>query len=197
MCRVDDSSAPHRLPVYRAGVKPMSFVGGDDGAWRVTEMRVLVGAPLAPIARLDMRTCLAAPGTGRWVLKGVAGHARYVERHERGPLDAASPPLGRSNATAAAFVAMRKSDAWWVLTQEERRAIFEARSHHIARSMKYLPAIARGLYHCRDLGEPFDFLAWFEFAPDHSALFEDLLGELRGTEEWRYVDGEVELRVSR
>src|SRR2546428_7160638 len=29
----------------------------------------------------------------------------------------------------------------------------------------YLPAIARRLYHCRDLGEPFDFLTWFEYAP--------------------------------
>ncbi len=31
--------------------------------------------------------------------------------------------------------------------------------------MRYLLAVARRLYHCRDLGEPFDFLTWFEYAP--------------------------------
>jgi hypothetical protein len=27
--------------------------------------------------------------------------------------------------------------------------------------MKYMAAVARRLYHARDLGEPFDFLTWF------------------------------------
>ncbi len=57
--------------------------------------------------------------------------------------------------------------------------------------------IARQLYHCRDLGEPFDFLTWFEYAPDHAALFEDLVGMLRATEEWSYVEREVDVRVKR
>ena len=64
---------------------------------------------------------------------------------------------------------------WWELTQEERRRIFEDKSRHIADSLKYLPAIARQLYHCRDLGEPFDFLTWFEFAPEHATEFEELV----------------------
>ena len=82
-------------------------------------------------------------------------------------------------------------------TQDERRAIFEERSHHIELSMKYLPAIARGLYHCRDLGEPFDFIAWFEFAPKDAGAFADLLAELRATGEWTFVDREVEVRLER
>ena len=73
--------------------------------------------------------------------------------------------LGRPEATCAALIPIKKSAAWWELTQEERRQIFEDKSHHIAGSLKYLPAIARQLYHCRDLGEPFDFLTWFEYAP--------------------------------
>ena len=61
--------------------------------------------------------------------------------------------------------------------------------------MRFLPAIARQLYHSRDLGEPFDFLTWFEFAPAHASLFEELVGMLRQTEEWSYVEREVDVRV--
>jgi hypothetical protein len=75
--------------------------------------------------------------------------------------------------------------------------MFEDKSRHIADSLKYLPAIARQLYHSRDLGEPFDFLTWFEYAPEHAQEFEDLVGGLRETEEWSYVEREVDVRVVR
>ena len=97
----------------------------------------------------------------------------------------------------AALIPIKKSAAWWELTQEERRKIFEDKSHHIAASLKYLPAIARQLYHCRDLGEPFDFLTWFEYAPEHADMFEELVGMLRATEEWTFVEREVDIRVAR
>lgn len=63
--------------------------------------------------------------------------------------------------------------------------------------LKYLPAVARRLHHCRDLGEgePFDFLTWFEYAPSDAAAFEALVAELRATEEWAYVEREVDIRV--
>jgi hypothetical protein len=59
--------------------------------------------------------------------------------------------------------------------------------------------VARRLHHCRDLGdaEPFDFLTWFEFAPADGIAFDELLRRLRETEEWRYVEREVELRLRR
>jgi hypothetical protein len=62
-----------------------------------------------------------------------------------------------------------------------------------------LPAIARRLHHCRDLGpdEPFDFLTWFEYAPADAGAFEDLVGTLRDSPEWRYVDREVDIRLAR
>jgi len=63
--------------------------------------------------------------------------------------------------------------------------------------MEYLPAIARRLHHSRDLGEPFDFLTWFEYAPEHSNIFEELVSRLRGTREWQYVDCEVDIRLVR
>ena len=80
---------------------------------------------------------------------------------------------------------------------DERRAIFEHKSQHIASSLKYLPAIARQLYHSRDLGEPFDFLTWFEYAPEHADAFEELVGTLRASEEWKYVEREVDIRMER
>ena len=42
------------------------------------------------------------------------------------------PRLGRPEATCAALIPIKKSAAWWELTQEERRQIFEDKSHHIA-----------------------------------------------------------------
>ena len=95
------------------------------------------------------------------------------------------------------LIPIRKADAWWELSQDERRAVFEARSRHIAIGAQYLPAIARRLYHARDLGAPFDFLTWFELGDADVGAFDELLGRLRETEEWQYVVREVEVRVTR
>ena len=83
------------------------------------------------------------------------------------------------------------------MAQDERRAIFEERSRHIAIGLDYLPGVARRLHHSRELGEPFDFLTWFEYAPEHSDAFEEMVHRLRQTEEWKYVDREVDVRLSR
>jgi chlorite dismutase len=82
----------------------------------------------------------------------------------------------------AALIPIKKSADWWALAQDERRAIFEERSHHIAISLGYLPMVARRLHHSRDLSQPFDFLTWFEYAPAVSDAFEELVGRLRGSE---------------
>jgi hypothetical protein len=47
------------------------------------------------------------------------------------------------------------------------------------------------------LGEPFDFLTWFEYAPEYSAAFEELVKRLRETKEWQYIDREVDIRLIR
>jgi chlorite dismutase len=137
------------------------------------------------------------PALTTWRLAGVASHVRYTERAEKEQLAAVPARLGRPEATCAALIPIKKSAAWWELTQEERRQIFEDKSHHIAASLKYLPAIARQLYHSRDLGEPFDFLTWFEYEPAQTEAFEELVGMLRATEEWNYVEREVDIRVER
>jgi hypothetical protein len=97
------------------------------------------------------------------VLRGVTSNERYVSRHEQEALEAVQQPLGRPGCTRAVLIPITKSAAWWELPQDERRAIFEERSGHIATGLQYLPAIARRLHHGRDLGEPSDFLTWFEF----------------------------------
>jgi chlorite dismutase len=179
-----------------------TFRGGQSGAWLITSLSPVKGEALAPVRSLSVVHSQAialplVPSQTSWRLAGVASHARYVERAEKAQLEAAPAGLGRAEASCAALIPIKKSAAWWELTQEERRRIFEDQSHHIAASLKYLPAIARQLYYCRDLGEPFDFLTWFEYAPEHAAMFEDLVGMLRKTEEWSYVEREVDVRVKR
>jgi len=57
--------------------------------------------------------------------------------------------------------------------------------------------VARRLYHSRELGEAFDFLTWFEFAEKDAGAFDELLQRLRSSEEWSYVEREVEVRLRR
>jgi chlorite dismutase len=178
------------------------FRGGQSGAWRVTRLAPVKGAGLTRTPALSSVYSASIalpilPALTSWRLAGVASHVRYTERAEKEQLAAVQARLGRPEATCAALIPIKKSAAWWELTQEERRQIFEDKSQHIAASLKYLPAIARQLYHCRDLGEPFDFLTWFEFEPAHAEMFEELVGMLRATEEWNYVEREVDIRVER
>ncbi len=132
-----------------------------------------------------------------WSLRGVVSNARYTTRAEADALSAIQPQLGRTEATQAALIPIKKSPAWWALAQDERRAIYEERSRHTSIGIAYLPRIARRLHHSRELGEPFDFLTWFEFAPQNEAAFDELLAKLRASEEWRYVEREVDIRLAR
>ena len=181
----------------RPGMFPATFVAGATGIWRVERIRAITGESLPNAERVDVVESLDERRSGSWVLRGVTSSARYVERAEKTMLDAISPPLGRTDATRAALIPIRKFAKWWSLPQDERRAVFEGTSHHISSSMPYLPRVARRLYHSRDLGDPFDFLTWFEFAPEHSEAFDELLAALRATEEWTYVEREVEVRLTR
>lgn len=178
-----------------------SFAGGTIGVWRVVKMEAVVSASLADAARLTVidGPVASMQESTKWILRGITSNERYVTRQEKDQLAAQQPHLGRPQATCAALIPLRKSAAWWGLTQDERRTIFEERSSHAKTGIKYLPAVARRLHHCRDLGEnePFDFLTWFEYAPSDSQAFEELVGALRASEEWRYVEREVDIRLVR
>jgi len=175
-----------------------SFIGGTIGPWIVASVRAVTGEPLPVVPRLLVKSGLAdGHRDASWILRGVRSNERYVTRAEKERLAELQPSLDRPEATCAALIPIRKTAEWWALPQDERRAVFEESSHHIAVGIEYLPAVARRLHHCRDLGEPFDFLTWFEYAPSDASSFEHLVARLRETREWRYVDREIDIRVRR
>jgi chlorite dismutase len=169
------------------------FQGGGKGQWRVASQSVIAGEALAPVDFIAIDMPAPPP---EWTLSGVVSNLRYTTAHERASLVARQAGLGRTGSRHAALIPIRKSPAWWALAQDERRAIYES-SAHTPIGLEYLPAIARRLHHSRDLGEPFDFLTWFEFAPEEEPAFDNLLARLRATEEWRYVDREIDIRLTR
>ena len=176
-----------------------SFLGGQSGPWRIVRFSSIVGEPLARVERLSILAGAEQRQDAKWRLRGVTSHERYVTRAEHDLLVAKQPVLNRPEATCAALLPIRKTAAWWALPQDERRRIFEESSKHVAQGLQYLPAVARRLHHCRDLGEeePFDFLTWFEYAPLHAAGFDELVAQLRTSEEWTYVEREMDIRVER
>jgi chlorite dismutase len=175
-----------------------TFIAGDTGLWRIVKMTTIFGDPLPEASRLTVSNESTDSATNaKWFLRGITSNERYVNRQEKEQLTAKQAGLGRPEAMYAALIPIRKNPSWWVLPQDERRKIIEECSKHVAIGMKYLPAIARRLHHCRDLGEnePFDFLTWFDYAPSDAAAFDDLVAQLRDSEEWTYVDRETDVRL--
>ena len=176
-----------------------TFVGGDTGNWRVVSTNTVIGDPLPEVQKLHIVSGSDFPTEPppRWLLRGITSNERYVVREEKNQLLNKQQGLGRPEASCAALIPIRKTASWWALTQDERRTILEEHSQHIKIGLQYLPAIARRLHHCRDLSEnePFDFITWFEFAPAHEAEFNQLVDKLRASEEWKYVDREIDFRL--
>lgn len=176
----------------------MTFLAGTSGEWLIQTQAAVVGEGLPPAERVEV--CVGPvekTDASVWALSGFTSNERYVERHEREALVAVQQGLGRQQANRAALIPIRKSEAWWDLTQEERREILEEHSAHIASGLKYLPAVARRLHHSRDLSGPFDFLTWFEYGASDAAAFEELVATLRATVEWQFVDREIDIRAAR
>lgn len=172
------------------------FIGGNFGEWEVTSMHTIVGNPIQMASHLRViQSTMVKESQGIWTLKGFRSNLRYTEKHEKEQLTAIQADLGRSEATFSALIPIRKNEAWWNMAQDERRKIFENQSHHTEIGSQYLPAIARRLYHSRDIQEPFDFLTWFEYAPENEEAFEKLLKQLRASEEWKYIDREIDIRL--
>ena len=179
-----------------------SFIGGDTGLWRVANMETIVGEPLPAARRLAIASGSEIPSDphAAWFLRGITSNERYVVGdEEKSQIVAKQLCLGRPEATCAALIPIRKNGAWWGLTQDERQRVFEVQSRHAKTGLQYFPTLARRLHHCRDLSENelFDFLTWFEYAPADEAAFNKLLAALRATEEWKYVEREVDIRLVR
>jgi hypothetical protein len=140
------------------------FAAGHSGAWCIEEITAFTGESLPTAARLTVFEGADGrlPDKNDWILRGVTSNVRYSNRREVDALAPTTERLRRPQAMHAALISIRKTEAWWNLAQDERRAIFEERSKHIALGLRYSAGIARRLHHSRDLGEPFDFLTWFE-----------------------------------
>ena len=175
------------------------FIGSDAGTWRVLSANAVRGADLGPARAINLVSLSSfdASQPNTWTLHGQISNLRYATRNELTALQAVQQPLGRPAARRAALIPIKKTASWWALAQDERRAIFEDDSRHTAIGMNFLPAIARQLFHSRDLGEPFDFLTWFEYDAGDADAFEDLVRKLRHTREWSFVEREVDVRLER
>ena len=174
-----------------------TYLAGSTGPWRIDSVTPVTGETLPTAPRLEIVEAPLAERSGSaWSLRGITSNIRYSTRAELDALAARQEGLGRPLCTRAAFIPIRKASSWRNLAQDERRALLAEQSHHITIGLEYLPAVARRLHHSRDLGEPFDFLTWFEYAPEHSDQFEDLVDRLRRSPEWTHVDREVDVRLS-
>lgn len=186
-------------PMPQPNPRLFSFCAGANGPWRIDDVRPVVGQPLARAEGLAVFPAGKEPVDGGvWRLRGAVSNERYVTAEEKKLLVEKQEGLGRPGPVCAALIPIKKSAEWWALTQSDRRKIFEEQSAHIQVGMRFLPAIARRLHHCRDLSEqePFDFLTWFEFAPEHTPAFDELVAALRASPEWAYVEREVDIRLS-
>src|SRR5262249_2866389 len=161
------------LSIFHALAASSCFVAGSSGIWRIERITAVAGESLPPAERLLVIEGPEAqrPLEGSWILRGTTSNSRYTNREELNALSVKQEMLLRPQATRAALIPIRKTEAWWDLAQDERRAIFEEQSRHIGIGMEYLPAVARLLHQTRELGEPFDFLTWFEYAPEHANAF--------------------------
>ena len=121
----------------------VTFIGGGAGSWSVERMTTISGESLPSVERVEVVEGSDRLGHGTWALRGTIEGDHYVLDAERHALEARQSRLGRPTATSAAMIPIRKRAEWWALPHDERRAIFEERSHHIASTLAYLPRIAR------------------------------------------------------
>lgn len=175
---------------------PIVFNGGARGNWKVMKQGAIKGAGLAGVTFIERGAKVDT--TASWVLSGVTSNLRYTNASEKKVLDATPSVLAKRGATCAALIPITKSAEWWAMAQDERRAVLEDKSRHIAIGSEYLSVVSRQLVHCRDQpGASFDFLTWFEFKPEDESRFDELLKKLRATPEWGFIEREVELRLEK
>ena len=150
-----------------------TFIGGNDGPWRVTSSRAIVGDALPAANRVRVVAGHESANGSAWTLSGLTSNERYVTRPEKTSLVAISRPRATGSHVRGADSHLQERR---VVGDDAGRAAPDIRGNlgHIRIGMDYLPAVARRLHHCRDLGwpEPFDFLTWFEFAPADAPAFD-------------------------
>jgi hypothetical protein len=136
-------------------------------------------------------------------LEGALRAPRYTsaEMHQYAYKPAKPRESGRT-APHAILVALNKTAAWWEKTALERHAFFYPHIDHASgcpvkghaqAAEAAVSTVFRRLYHNPDGYQregQFDFLGYFECAPDHLSVFERVRAALRDTRqnpEWQYV----------
>lgn len=105
-----------------------------------------------------------------------------------------------ASGAKAVIIPIRKSEAWWALPEADRRAHFAESAGHTHVGLPYIGHIHRRLYHSRGVGQGYDFVTYFEFAPEDADYFRQLLAGLRDRNrnpEWRYVEAEWEIWMTK
>ncbi len=178
----------------------ISFIGSNMGEWKVLSINTILGQSIVvadKVSVIKRNSNTVYSENSKWELNAFISNLRYTSKEEKIELNQKSIGLGRPEFNYAALIPIKKSEDWWALAQDERRRIFEEDSHHIRTSAKYLSVISRQLHHCKDLGEEFDFLTWFEFSWELTYYFDEFCKILRETEEWKYVTPEIDIRLEK
>ena len=152
------------------------------------------GQGLDPATRVEVVNARLddLPADASWALHGTTSNLRYTTRDEKERLATIQPALSAHRQPRGAHP-----------DQEERAVVgpgagrtppglrgrLAPHAHRLALSPRdHAPP-------SRDLGEPFDFITWFDYAPEHERDFDALLAELRASEEWTYVEREIDVRL--
>ncbi|WP_249120504.1 hypothetical protein [Plastoroseomonas hellenica] len=91
----------------------VTFAAGAAGPWRIERIEAVLGEALPAAARLTMQegASVPAPPDAVWALRGTTSNPRYTTRAELDALAAVQQGLGRRQATRAALIPIRKTEA--------------------------------------------------------------------------------------
>ena len=140
------------------------------------------------------------------IFRGVTQHLHYTDTKVRDELLASSrTAVDGSMDTVAVIIPIRKSAAWWALSQDQRQSFFhksKEKAGHTGIGTPYASRIFRKLYHARYSGAPvpYDFVTYFEFPVNEVESFRALLQELRDLNknpEWESVELEFEIWLTK
>lgn len=170
-----------------------NYVGGTSGNWEITDLNTYRGQALTPVTHIDIINgrMERTPAGAAWVFSGYVQNTRYVTREELLPPGSRRSFNSRPPRTCAALIALRRSEEWWQLGDAARREIQQTQ----LAGLRYLTAMVRRWRHRLDMSDQFDCVTWFEYEPQDSSAFEDLLADWRASEEWKYINRECDIRL--
>jgi hypothetical protein len=183
--------------------------GGVRNRYRVNAVEVVQGQrPALPepgweLHRIEAENPISA--SAPFQIHGATGSAQYTD--PTAPYAAANGlkaiPVTVAEPVLAVILPLRKTQAWWDLPFEQRKAHFHKAAtvpHHTEAGVPYISKIHRRLFHTREFTKEYDFVTYFEFRAADEAAFRKLCRELRDTKinpEWNYIDRDFEIWMTK